>query len=77
MPKPLQFPTKVLIAFDDQRLDAIDEWRRRQSDLPNRSEAIRRLVDVALGAPRRRGVAGSPMTGRPPFDEKTSRAKKR
>jgi hypothetical protein len=24
---------------------AIDEWRRKQADLPSRSEAIRRFVD--------------------------------
>jgi hypothetical protein len=24
----------------------VDEWRRRQPDLPNRSEAIRRLVEL-------------------------------
>ena len=29
---------------------AIDDWRRKQSDLPSRSEAIRRLVAVALKA---------------------------
>jgi hypothetical protein len=29
---------------------AIDEWRRSQSDLPNRSEAIRRLVQLGLKA---------------------------
>ena len=28
----------------------VDEWRRRQPDLPSRSEAIRRLVDVGLMA---------------------------
>jgi hypothetical protein len=27
---------------------AIDEWRRRQPDLPTRSEAIRRLIEIAL-----------------------------
>ena len=26
----------------------IDEWRRQQPDIPNRSEAIRRLVEQAL-----------------------------
>jgi hypothetical protein len=26
----------------------IDEWRRHQPDLPNRSQAIRKLVDLAL-----------------------------
>ena len=26
----------------------IDDWRRREPDLPNLSEAIRRLVDMGL-----------------------------
>lgn len=29
-------------------LAKVDEWRRTQADLPNRSEAIRRLVELAL-----------------------------
>jgi hypothetical protein len=29
-------------------LSAIDDWRRQQSDLPNRPTAIRRLVERAL-----------------------------
>jgi rRNA maturation endonuclease Nob1 len=39
-------------------LKKIDEWRRREEDLPNLSEAIRRLVDAGLEAKkkdRRRG----------------------
>ncbi|HEV2620197.1 MAG TPA: hypothetical protein VGU23_09705 [Acidobacteriaceae bacterium] len=35
---------------DDAFLRAVDEWRRVQQDLPNRSEAIRRLVEQALAA---------------------------
>jgi len=31
-------------------LRAIDDWRRKQPDLPSRAEAIRRLVDQALRA---------------------------
>jgi hypothetical protein len=27
-------------------LETIDAWRRREPDLPNRSEAIRRLVEI-------------------------------
>jgi len=27
---------------------AIDEWQRRQPELPSRSEAIRRLVELGL-----------------------------
>jgi len=41
-------------------LEAIDEWRRKQPDLPNRPEAMRRLVEQALkttlGRPRKRGA---------------------
>lgn len=48
MPKPLRFPTKVLIGFNDEMIDHLDEWRRQQEDLPNRSEAIRRLVARGL-----------------------------
>lgn len=29
-------------------IEAIDEWRRTQSDLPSRPEAIRRLVELGL-----------------------------
>jgi metal-responsive CopG/Arc/MetJ family transcriptional regulator len=50
MAKPIQLPNKLLIAFDDERLEAIDEWRRQEPDLPTRSEAIRRLLDQALVA---------------------------
>jgi hypothetical protein len=31
-------------------LAAIDDWRRAQSDLPSRTEAIRRLVELGLKA---------------------------
>jgi len=32
----------------DDWLAYIDEWRRSQPDLPSRSEAIRRLVEIGL-----------------------------
>jgi hypothetical protein len=31
-------------------LEVIDDWRRKQDDLPGRPEAIRRLVDLGLKA---------------------------
>ena len=31
-------------------LRAVDDWRRKQPDLPNISEAIRRLVELGLKA---------------------------
>jgi hypothetical protein len=33
-------------------LRLVDNWRRKQSDLPPRSEAIRRLVDLGLATAR-------------------------
>jgi hypothetical protein len=30
-------------------LETIDNWRRQQPDIPSRAEAIRRLVEKALG----------------------------
>jgi len=35
-------------------LKIVDDWRRRQEDLPNRSEAIRRLVEIGAKAERRK-----------------------
>jgi metal-responsive CopG/Arc/MetJ family transcriptional regulator len=31
-------------------LSRVDEWRREQPDIPNRSEAIRRLIEAGLEA---------------------------
>jgi hypothetical protein len=35
--------------MSDELVQAIDEWRRQQPDIPTRAEAIRRLVEKALG----------------------------
>jgi hypothetical protein len=32
----------------EQFLRMLDDWRRRQIDLPSRAEAIRRLVELAI-----------------------------
>jgi len=34
--------------FQPELLEQIDEFRRKESDLPNRPEAIRRLIESAL-----------------------------
>ena len=36
----------------------IDDWRRREPDLPNLSEAIRRLVDMGLESAKKSGKHG-------------------
>jgi hypothetical protein len=41
-----RFEMRVTKAF----LKSIDDWRRREEDLPTRAEAIRRLVEVGIKA---------------------------
>jgi hypothetical protein len=53
MARPEEFPIKFLIAIDDEMDRALTDWRRRQPDLPNRTEAIRRLISAALAADAR------------------------
>jgi len=50
MPKLKSFPTKLLIAFSEEQLQLLDVWRAKQPGIPNRSEAIRALVDAGLTA---------------------------
>jgi len=45
----------ISVKMDDELLQRIDMWRREQTDLPTRSEAIRRILAEHLPAlPRRR-----------------------
>jgi hypothetical protein len=48
MPRPELYPIKKVIGFDQEQLNAVEEWRRRQKPIPNVSEAIRRLVELGL-----------------------------
>jgi hypothetical protein len=45
-----QIGEPVLVRWQPAPLDALDFWRSKQPDLPSRSEAIRRLVALALEA---------------------------
>lgn len=38
----------VGVRIQPEMAKALDDWRRRQEDLPGRPEAIRRLVEQAL-----------------------------
>jgi metal-responsive CopG/Arc/MetJ family transcriptional regulator len=40
--------TPVQVRLRDDLLASLDRWRRKQSDLPNRPEAMRRLIEEAL-----------------------------
>lgn len=46
-PKTERFEMRL----DPKLLERIDGWRREQSDIPSRAEAIRRLVELALATP--------------------------
>jgi hypothetical protein len=52
-PTPKPQPTKpkfvrLQLMVGDDFGDRVDRWRAKQPGLPNRSEAVRRLVDLAL-----------------------------
>jgi hypothetical protein len=48
--RPITTGTGLIIGhrWHDPELKAIDDWRRKQEDLPGRPEAIRRLVELGL-----------------------------
>lgn len=46
-------PVRLNILAPAKWVRAVDEWRRHQDDLPNLSEAIRRLVEVGMEATKR------------------------
>jgi len=48
MQKSEQNSERFLMRVSPQFLARVDQWRRKQLDLPNRSEAIRRLVEVGM-----------------------------
>ncbi len=53
-PRPPGRPTKLAqdrpfqMRVSENFLRTVDDWRRRQKDLPSRAEAIRRLVELAV-----------------------------
>jgi hypothetical protein len=46
--RPPETGEPVLVRMQAKPLAALDEWRRKQDDLPSRAEAMRRLVEQAL-----------------------------
>ncbi|MHC2867934.1 hypothetical protein ACVIYH_009067 [Bradyrhizobium diazoefficiens] len=54
MPPKLEDETKRLnMVAPASWVKKIDDWRRQQPDLPNISEAIRRLVEMGLDASKK------------------------
>ena len=52
MARTEEFPVKFILAISEEMDAAINDWRRKQTDLPNKREAIRRLLDLALKSKR-------------------------
>lgn len=43
---------RLQMVIAPSQVAAIDAWRKDQPDLPSRSEAIRRLVELGLSKPK-------------------------
>jgi hypothetical protein len=55
-PRPVVNTERLLMRVSKDFLESVDEWRRKEADLPGRTEAVRRLVQLGIGAsaPRKR-----------------------
>ncbi|PSO32526.1 hypothetical protein [Bradyrhizobium sp. MOS002] len=54
MPKRLDDNVQRLhMVIPSSLIEKVDGWRRREADLPNLSEAIRRLVELGLDAAKK------------------------
>ena len=71
-PAPTGKGVQVVVRWQPEPLDALDQWIARQQDKPTRAEAIRRLVDLGLG-----GHSALPhKTEKHSSDEKTGKRAK-
>ena len=50
------------LILTDDLLPTVEEWRRKQPDIPNRSEAIRRMVRIAADLQDERDSAFKPSS---------------
>lgn len=51
--KPDDDTRRITITAPESWAKRLDDWRRHQPDLPNLSEAIRRLVELGMEAERK------------------------
>jgi hypothetical protein len=54
-----QKPLRYELRLTPEQWVEVDEWRRRQRDLPTRAEAIRRMIAIALKVERQPGEVRS------------------
>jgi hypothetical protein len=55
-PKTTGKGLQICMRWHEMDLVAINQWRRKQLDAPSQTEAIRRLVRIGLGKPKRDDV---------------------
>lgn len=48
MPPEKKFDAQIHLTISTDMLKRVDRWRAAQADVPNRSEAIRRMVQIVL-----------------------------
>lgn len=46
--RPPEPGTPVLVRLQAEPLKRLDDWRRKQPNIPTRAEAMRQLIDIAL-----------------------------
>jgi hypothetical protein len=49
-PRPAVTGDPVMVRVQPDMAKLLDDWRRKQDDMPGRPEAIRRLLTIALKA---------------------------
>ena len=47
---PMKFTNALQIRASAEFVRQVDDWRRHQTDVPTRAEAVRRLVEKAIEA---------------------------
>jgi hypothetical protein len=58
---PLLNDKQFQMRASDEFLTKVDDWRRAQPDIPGRAEAIRRLVEIALGRKPKAKASTAPL----------------
>ena len=46
--RPIVDSEPVTVRMERIQIEAVDDWRRGEKDLPSRPEAVRRLIDLGL-----------------------------
>nr|BAR32770.1 hypothetical protein [uncultured Mediterranean phage uvMED] len=54
MAKPKTYEHSIQIKLDDDTFNFVEEFRRKQANIPNRSQAIRDLIELAMNTNKRK-----------------------